>query len=257
MCCGRQGRWPKISPSASRPAAAVVNSQAGREWIWLDFPRIAWRPSSWTLPMGCSWLPAAANPGGRGQVPAGAGQEGSARSPPIFTPCGRCRPGIAVTAPSSRGEDDFVSRYFAPWVGVDEDPGDRLQPLRPGALWAERLGKRQLRARQISARGGDLRLELQERGADGGPGTDPVAGEWLLPAWRTQRTDDHSSCEGFCHKNAPQIAGVLIAMDGSGVCCGPVSAALTFCGRKAGNRMTSRMVWLLVNSITRRSIPIP
>ncbi len=30
-----------------------------------------------------------------------------------------------------------------------------------------------------------------------------------------------------------------------------------FCGRSAGNRMTSRMVWLLVNSITRRSIPMP
>ena len=62
--------------------------------------------------------------------------------------------GIIVTAPGD--EVDFVSRFFAPRVGVAEDPvtGSAHSTLTP--YWAERLGKSQLRAKQISERGGDL-----------------------------------------------------------------------------------------------------
>ena len=64
------------------------------------------------------------------------------------------RQGVIVTAP---GDDcDFVSRFFAPALGVDEDPvtGSAHCTLTP--YWAERLGKTELHARQVSARGGDL-----------------------------------------------------------------------------------------------------
>jgi len=66
--------------------------------------------------------------------------------------------GVIVTAP---GEDvDFVSRFFGPQSGIDEDPvtGSAHTTLTP--YWAHRLGKLQLVARQISPRGGDLWLEL-------------------------------------------------------------------------------------------------
>jgi predicted PhzF superfamily epimerase YddE/YHI9 len=65
--------------------------------------------------------------------------------------------GVIVTAP---GEDcDFVSRFFAPAVGISEDPvtGSAHCALTP--YWAERLGKRKLHARQVSARGGELWCE--------------------------------------------------------------------------------------------------
>jgi PhzF family phenazine biosynthesis protein len=60
-----------------------------------------------------------------------------------------------VTAPGRDGTD-FVSRYFAPNYGIDEDPvtGSAHCVLTP--YWAKRLGKNELGARQISARGGDL-----------------------------------------------------------------------------------------------------
>jgi len=64
------------------------------------------------------------------------------------------REGVIVTAP---GDDcDFVSRFFAPALGVDEDPvtGSTHCTLTP--YWAERLGKTELHARQVSARGGNL-----------------------------------------------------------------------------------------------------
>jgi predicted PhzF superfamily epimerase YddE/YHI9 len=70
---------------------------------------------------------------------------------------------VIVTAPGT-GPDadvDFVSRFFAPAKGVAEDPvtGSAHTTLVP--CWAERLGKRTLRARQVSARVGELGCRLE------------------------------------------------------------------------------------------------
>lgn len=62
--------------------------------------------------------------------------------------------GIIVTAP---GDDcDFVSRFFAPRVGVDEDPVTGSAHCKLIPYWSQRLGKRELFARQVSSRGGEL-----------------------------------------------------------------------------------------------------
>jgi len=68
-----------------------------------------------------------------------------------------CR-GIIVTAPGDRC--DFVSRFFAPRVGIAEDPvtGSAHCVLIP--YWADVLGKNDLHARQVSKRGGELFCEL-------------------------------------------------------------------------------------------------
>jgi PhzF family phenazine biosynthesis protein len=68
--------------------------------------------------------------------------------------------GAIATAPGRDGVD-FVSRYFAPNYGVDEDPvtGSAHCVLTP--YWAARLSKEQLTARQISARGGELTCTLR------------------------------------------------------------------------------------------------
>ncbi|MBU2874696.1 PhzF family phenazine biosynthesis protein [Marinobacter salexigens] len=67
--------------------------------------------------------------------------------------------GLIITAPGD--EVDFVSRYFAPGSGIDEDPvtGSIHSALVP--YWAEKLGKTKLEARQLSERGGVLRCELK------------------------------------------------------------------------------------------------
>lgn len=67
--------------------------------------------------------------------------------------------GVSVTARGS-GQFDFVSRYFAPAHGVDEDPvtGSAHAVLTP--FWAARLGKRELLAFQASARGGVVYARL-------------------------------------------------------------------------------------------------
>ncbi|MRR20489.1 PhzF family phenazine biosynthesis protein [bacterium] len=66
--------------------------------------------------------------------------------------------GVIVTAPGS--DVDFVSRFFAPQAGIDEDPvtGSAHTTLTP--FWAARLGKKRMTARQLSARGGSLECTL-------------------------------------------------------------------------------------------------
>jgi predicted PhzF superfamily epimerase YddE/YHI9 len=69
------------------------------------------------------------------------------------------RMGVVVTAPGDK--IDFVSRFFAPAVGIPEDPvtGSAHCTLIP--YWAEKLGKTSMKAKQVSCRGGDLICEYK------------------------------------------------------------------------------------------------
>ena len=65
--------------------------------------------------------------------------------------------GVCITAPGT--QCDFVSRYFVPSYGIPEDPVTGSTHCTLGPYWADRLKKRTLRARQVSARGGELIVE--------------------------------------------------------------------------------------------------
>ena len=66
--------------------------------------------------------------------------------------------GVTVTAPAAEQGTDFVSRFFAPAAGVDEDPVTGSAHCCLAPFWADRLGRDQLAARQVSERGGELRV---------------------------------------------------------------------------------------------------
>jgi len=68
--------------------------------------------------------------------------------------------GVTITAPGDEPGVDFVSRFFAPQAGIPEDPvtGSAHCSLTP--YWAVQAGKTSFTARQLSSRGGELRLEL-------------------------------------------------------------------------------------------------
>ena len=67
--------------------------------------------------------------------------------------------GVIVT---SRGGDnyDFISRFFAPWVGINEDPvtGSAHTILAP--YWAKKLGKTEMKGYQMSKRGGEIAMKI-------------------------------------------------------------------------------------------------
>jgi PhzF family phenazine biosynthesis protein len=89
-----------------------------------------------------------------------------------------CR-GVIVTARSDDAERfDFVSRFFCPALGVDEDPVTGSAHCMLATHWAPRLGKAAMVGYQASARGGTVHVELRgERVALGGEGVVFASGE--------------------------------------------------------------------------------
>ncbi|KAK6021639.1 phenazine biosynthesis protein, PhzF family [Ostertagia ostertagi] len=87
---------------------------------------------------------------------------------------------VIITAPGK--EVDFVSRFFAPGFGIDEDPvtGSAHSQLIP--FWSEKLGKKKMVARQLSARGGELQVEQKgERVMMGGQCAYYMKGQIVIP----------------------------------------------------------------------------
>jgi PhzF family phenazine biosynthesis protein len=70
--------------------------------------------------------------------------------------------GTVVTSRADAPEYDFVSRFFAPAAGIDEDPVTGSAHCCLGPYWAERLGRRKLTGYQASARGGVVRVRVGE-----------------------------------------------------------------------------------------------
>jgi predicted PhzF superfamily epimerase YddE/YHI9 len=70
-------------------------------------------------------------------------------------------PGLGLLISAAGERHDFVSRYFAPGIGIDEDPVTGSTHCMLVPYWAERLGKHTLSAYQCSARGGELHCRLE------------------------------------------------------------------------------------------------
>ncbi len=68
--------------------------------------------------------------------------------------------GVMITAAAETPGVDFVSRFFAPSAGIDEDPVTGSTHCALGPYWAARLGKADLTARQVSSRGGTLGVRV-------------------------------------------------------------------------------------------------
>lgn len=86
--------------------------------------------------------------------------------------------GVIVTGTSNDPRFDFVSRYFAPSAGIDEDPVTGSAHCCLGPFWGERLGKREMTAYQASARGGIVRVQVNgDRVILGGQAVTVLKGE--------------------------------------------------------------------------------
>ncbi len=69
--------------------------------------------------------------------------------------------GVIVTSLSDVAEFDFISRYFAPRFGIDEDPVTGSAHCSLGPYWGKILNKNTLRAKQVSDRGGELQIRIE------------------------------------------------------------------------------------------------
>lgn len=128
--------------------------------LWLDFPS---RPPQSVQPPANLSAGLGAQPqetlAARDYLFVFGSEEEVAALRPDFRILARWERMVIVTAPGR--SVDFVSRFFAPTSGIDEDPvtGSAHCTLIP--YWAKRLGKDRLEARQVSERIGELRCELR------------------------------------------------------------------------------------------------
>lgn len=88
--------------------------------------------------------------------------------------------GVIVTSRADSGDYDFVSRFFAPAVGINEDPVTGSAHCFLSPYWSERLGRNELVGYQASARGGVVKVRLDgERVHLGGQAVTVLRGELL------------------------------------------------------------------------------
>jgi len=160
--------WEEKRLASSEPArfhtkSGVLTATRRGDWIELDFPATPAEPAE----------PPAGLAGALGVTPRYVGksrfdylvevsdEDTVKRARPDFAAL-RALPvrGIMITSRATTPGWDFVSRFFAPGSGVDEDPvtGSAHCCLTP--YWSRALGRTELVARQVSARGGTLRLRL-------------------------------------------------------------------------------------------------
>jgi len=157
------GHAPASMPLQFHTKSGVLTATPAGGWIELDFP--ATHVKSAEAPDGLlDALRAQARYVGRSKFDylVEVGSEETVRDlKPDFVAL-RTLPvrGVIVTSQASTPGWDFVSRFFAPGSGIDEDPvtGSAHCALTP--YWATKLGKTDFTARQLSARGGTLRLSL-------------------------------------------------------------------------------------------------
>jgi predicted PhzF superfamily epimerase YddE/YHI9 len=86
--------------------------------------------------------------------------------------------GVIVTSAARSPGHDFISRFFAPAVGIDEDPVTGSAHCCLGPFWGKRLGRRELVGYQASLRGGTVRVRVEgERVILGGQAVTVLRGE--------------------------------------------------------------------------------
>jgi len=144
-------------------ASGVLKARKAEGWIEMDFPAYAISPAEplreAEAALGVS-ITEMVETGGNllAELAAEAEVRGLL---PDFSAVGNLPfQGLIATSRSDDPDVDFVSRYFAPRVGINEDPVTGSAHSSLGPYWAEKLGKNELRARQISARGGELKVRV-------------------------------------------------------------------------------------------------
>lgn len=159
-----EGDVPDDEPIAFHTESGTLSVRRRGAWIAMDFPAEPLAPVE-APPALTDALGVAPVFAGRNRMDYGLLLESAAAVravEPDFAQLGTIDTrGVIVTAPADPGHDhDFVSRFFAPRVGVPEDPVTGSAHCALGPFWAERLGCTELVGRQLSSRGGTVRLQV-------------------------------------------------------------------------------------------------
>jgi PhzF family phenazine biosynthesis protein len=146
-----------------RTRSGLLTAERQSDWIELDFPAKPEEPAKpWDeLVTGLGITPRYVGKSQFDYLVEADSEQDVRKLNPDFTLLKRTNArGVIVTARSEDGEFDFVSRFFAPGSGIDEDPVTGSAHCVLGPFWAKRLGKTEFVAYQASARGGVVRVRI-------------------------------------------------------------------------------------------------
>ena len=173
------GRVPGAEPIFFHTRSGILSARRRGDWIELDFPAQA--PEEIEPPAGLARA--------LGVEPLYIGYNGSdylvevadeaqvrALQPDLVRLAAMTTRGLIATSGSSGDQWDFVSRFFAPAAGIDEDPVTGSAHCCLGPFWGARLGKEEMVAYQASSRGGTVRVRLA--------GDRVLLGGQAVTAWR-------------------------------------------------------------------------
>lgn len=163
--------------------SGLLTAQREDDWIQMNFPAILAAPLTPPPPALASALGLTAPPRFVGTaayylVELASEDEVRVLRPDFTTLATIDTVGVIVTAPASTADYDFISRFFAPRVGIDEDPvtGSAHSYLAP--FWSTRLGKDTMIGYQASRRGGVVRVRVDgDRVWIGGQAVTTLCGE--------------------------------------------------------------------------------
>lgn len=164
--------------------SGVLTARRADTWIWLDFPAQptapAAAPDGLLEALGADPLAVARH--GDHYLLELASEAAVRGVRPDFARLKRVPiAGVSVTSRADAGPYDFVSRYFAPAHGIDEDPVTGSAHCRLAPYWSARLGKDEWLAYQASARGGVVRTRLAgDRVQLGGRACTVLRGELMV-----------------------------------------------------------------------------
>lgn len=158
-----EGHLPAGETARFFTRSGLLTARQDGEWIVLDFP--ATPPTPADAPPGLlESLGASPRHVGRGRFDYLLELDSEAEVrvlQPDFTQLGRLEiRGVIVTSRAENGPYDFVSRFFAPGAGINEDPVTGSAHCCLGPYWGERLSRQEMLAYQASARGGVVRVGL-------------------------------------------------------------------------------------------------
>jgi predicted PhzF superfamily epimerase YddE/YHI9 len=175
------GGLDRDQPARFRTRSGLLSAKASRGWIELDFPALPAAPAEpppgllEALRIAPRWV-------GRARfdylVEVSSEAEVVSLAPDFLRLAGVDARGVIVTASADADDRDFVSRFFAPRAGIDEDPVTGSAHCCLGPFWGERLDKSDLVGQQASPRGGTVRVSLRgDRVSLGGQAVTILRGE--------------------------------------------------------------------------------
>lgn len=146
--------------------SGILTTERDNEWLELDFPLLTERkidaPKKLATILGAK--PTYVGKNRMDYLVEVASEDVVKKMTPNLTQLAKlpCR-GVIVTAKAAHRPFDFVSRFFAPRVGVDEDPATGSSHCCLGPYWRRQLGKSEFLAQQLSSRGGIIRVKVGDK----------------------------------------------------------------------------------------------